>query len=264
LKALHPQNGSKKIAATAEEALAIGSKTLEIKTSVFDKHQLLHEAAKASQGQFSLGELESSINKTPGVVALNDKYLTTERVIEAEKSILEKVESGKMAVTPLMSDTEFAKKTENSPSFNGLTEGQKQALAFIATTSDNVVAIQGDAGTGKTTMFKELGQMLSEAKTVFGGNTEIVALAPTGKASSAMFKEAGLKSQTIDRFLLQPTENTKQERLYIVDEASMIPTLKLAALLEKAELEGARVVIDGRHKTACPGRARLYVCQASE
>jgi conjugative relaxase-like TrwC/TraI family protein len=252
LESATSQNGSKKIAATAEEALAIGSKTLEIQTSVFDKHQLLHEAAKASQGQFSLGELESSINKTPGVVALNDKYLTTERVIEAEKSILEKVESGKMAVTPLMSDTEFAKKTENSPSFNGLTEGQKQALAFIATTSDNVVAIQGDAGTGKTTMFKELGQMLSEAKTVFGSNTEIVALAPTGKASSAMFKEAGLESQTIDRFLLQPTENTKQERLYIVDEASMIPTLKLAALLEKAELEGARIVLTGDIKQLAP------------
>lgn len=253
LESATSQNGSKKIAATAEEALAMGSKTLENQTSVFDKHQLLHEAAKASQGQFSLGELESSINKTPGVVALNDKYLTTERVIEAEKSILEKVESGKMAATPLMSDVEFAKKTENSPSFNGLTDGQKQALAFIATTSDSVVAIQGDAGTGKTTMFKELGQMLSEAKTVFDSDTEIVALAPTGKASSAMFKEAGLESQTIDRFLLQPTgDNTKQERLYIVDEASMIPTLKLDALLEKAELEGARVVLTGDIKQLAP------------
>lgn len=252
LESATSQNANKKIATNAQEAVAIGAKTLENQTSVFDRHQLLHEAAKASQGQFSLKELESSIDKVQGIVALDEKHLSTERIVEAEKSILEKVDNGKSAVKPLLSDTELAKRTGESESFNDLTDGQKQALAFIATTSDRFVAVQGDAGTGKTTMFQELGQMLSEGKSIFGSDTQIVALAPTGKASSAMFTEAGLESQTIDRFLLQPTGDGKQERLYIVDEASMIPTLKLDALLEKAELEGARVVLTGDIKQLAP------------
>jgi ATP-dependent exoDNAse (exonuclease V) alpha subunit len=176
-------------------------------------------------------------------------------ILNAENSIIDTVKSGKNAAEPLLTSKEFLEQTGNSETYKQLTDDQKNALKFILTSTDSFMAIQGDAGSGKTTMFKEFGQVLAEAQALSSDKTEIIAMAPTGKAASVMFKEAGLESQTIDSFLLKPSRNSddvKKSTLYIVDEASMISTLKLEALLSRAEQENARVVLTGDIKQLPP------------
>lgn len=246
---------NKKLAATVDEAVNIAHTTLENKYSIFDKYQIIHESAKASQGQFELKELETAIEKSDDIIKLNEKFYTTKNILNAENSIIDTVKSGKNAAEPLLTSKEFLEQTGNSETYKQLTDDQKNALKFILTSTDSFMAIQGDAGSGKTTMFKEFGQVLAEAQALSSDKTEIIAMAPTGKAASVMFKEAGLESQTIDSFLLKPSRNSddvKKSTLYIVDEASMISTLKLEALLSRAEQENARVVLTGDIKQLPP------------
>ena len=82
--------------------------------------------------------------------------------IEAENIAMGRTGVGQ--VIPLMEE-DAAKEKAESIMINeerGLTKSQREAFVTVTSTSDRVVIMQGYAGTGKTTLFKELNREFQE------------------------------------------------------------------------------------------------------
>ncbi|MBI3813351.1 MAG: AAA family ATPase [Nitrospinae bacterium] len=161
---------------------------------------------------------------------------------------MEKVKDGESKVEVSLSKEQVEKVI--SEKYSTLTQGQKDAVEHICTSQDRVVGVQGDAGTGKTAMLNVVREELQDK------GYEVVGLAKTGKAADELYKGAGIQSQTIDSFLQrglkaedrgQKTENISQ-KLFVVDEASMVGSRKMHEVLTAAEKVNARVVLVGDTK----------------
>lgn len=130
-----------------------------------------------------------------------------------------------------------------------MSDEQKEALdkAF----DESVFILTGAAGTGKTTILKEL---VSRARTL--GLTTLQA-APTGRAASRMEEVIGLEASTIHRMLkyqydeddsflyfLMDEENPLSADIVFIDEASMVDARLFYSLL-KAIKSGSMLVLIG-------------------
>ena len=130
-----------------------------------------------------------------------------------------------------------------------LTEGQKEAVRTILLSHDRIVAVQGAAGTGKTTMLKEALDLL--------GGRKAVLLAPSAAAARVLREETGSRARTLQWFLTRHGDlgnaarvaRDRQEHegsVLVLDEASMVSTAEMELLLRVAErLRVARLVLVG-------------------
>jgi ATP-dependent exoDNAse (exonuclease V) alpha subunit len=111
-----------------------------------------------------------------------------------------------------------------------------------------VSAIQGSAGTGKTTM-------LSEARTLAEVHGyRMLGLAPSAAAAQELQK-AGIDSQTIAAFK-QRDGSLDARTILVLDEAGMVATRDMHRVLEQAEGAQARVVLVGGCAAAESDRGR--------
>lgn len=184
----------KKLAKDVNEVVAKAIEHLEANKSVFSEREILAEASKISSGLSSLKEIKEAI-KTAEKTLLDDGRFTTQKVLENELKIINEIENGKGREKSLMTKSKLDYYASKSKNYEGLTNGQKQAIEHIATSRDSIIAIQGDAGTGKTASMKVLNELL-------GDQVHFIGLAPTGKAAQELKEHAGFDSITIDRFLL--------------------------------------------------------------
>ena len=127
-----------------------------------------------------------------------------------------------------------------------LNRAQAEGAAAVAGTAD-LVLIVGPAGTGKTTaLAPAVAQLRAEGRPVFG-------VAPSATAAEVLAEETGLVADTLDKLLIEHRLHRPPGRRFdlpagttvIVDEAGMIPTIKLAELADLADLKGWRVALVG-------------------
>ncbi len=139
-----------------------------------------------------------------------------------------------------------------------LTQGQREAVKLILSTRDRVVGVQGYAGTGKTTMLNRARVLLEKR------GFEVKGLAPSASAVKTLGTEAGIESETLQRFLARNAgvagerltrKAEKQMRaawsktVLVVDEGSLASTLQARDLLRVARaLRIPRVVLVGDEK----------------
>lgn len=130
-----------------------------------------------------------------------------------------------------------------------LSEEQKSAIKNSL--SSGVFVITGGPGTGKTTIIKAVADILSSCE------FELAIAAPTGRAAKRITETTAYEAKTIHR-LLEYSADPDGERMYfgrdsmnpleidalVVDEASMIDVLLMAALVD-ALPSGVRLIIVG-------------------
>jgi len=139
-----------------------------------------------------------------------------------------------------------------------LNEGQKEAVKTILAGKDRVVAVQGYAGTGKTTMLKRLRALAASR----GYRT--VGLAPSASAAKTLAGESGIESETLQRYLarhdgiahgrgtaagLRKLRAANAKTMLVVDESSLASSEQMRNLLRIATaLRLPRVVLVGDEK----------------
>lgn len=213
--------------------------------SVFSKEDILKTAGKFSIGEKRIEELEKAFGelvKDKEIVILDEEkgLYTTKEMLKIEKGIVEKVMAGRNQVLPALNKEQAEKVITDKYSY--LTRGQKDAASHILTSSDRIIGIQGDAGTGKTTMLKAVREQL-EAQGV-----NVRGLAFTGKAASEIKKNSGIESSTLHSFLSNSNSSSNRihgKDVWVVDEASMVGSRQMSALLRAAEKADSRVVLIG-------------------
>ena len=113
----------------------------------------------------------------------------------------------------------------------------QQAAIQAAVTSPHDTIITGGAGTGKTTIIREIMDRLD-------GRAEL--LAPTGKAAALLRQRTGYDAQTVHRWLMWDGEEVNRTAPcnvpVIIDEASMLDAWLLRQIIETAP---PRIVLVG-------------------
>lgn len=171
---------------------------------------------------------------------------TTPQAIETERTMLRLAEVGRGMAQSLASPIAAARTIERAArqsarSGYAWTDDQKRATADLLTSRDRITAVQGYAGTAKTTTV--LATYAREAKK---HKLEVTALAPTASAATVLGEALGLRGDTVARHLLAPEAKTAgKDAVWIVDEASMLSAHDMAKLLTRADKAGARLVLVG-------------------
>lgn len=208
--------------------------------AVAKRDDILRVAAKITMGEHRIHELKDALDKNENIIRLEDKSYTTFEIAELEHKLVEQVVSGKDTQTGL-DKAEISQGILNYQMDKGfnLTEGQRDAVLHVLGSTDRIIAIQGDAGTGKTTMLDVVRDIAEQQK------IEVTGLSFTGKAASEIEEASSIQSRTISS-LVNSTDDLKG-KLVVIDEASMLSIKDMNRLMGKCD-ETTKVVLIGDTK----------------
>lgn len=227
------------------------------------REQVLQTAGVLSVGQHTVAELDAAlrVQEAAGeIVRLGETrtreggrvpWYTSREMNELSRGILDQARAGQNQAEPIMTAEqaraavdgyEQERRAEN-PKF-ALTQGQREAAEFVLANPHTISGIQGAAGAGKTTMLEAV-RIEAEAQ-----GWELKGLCPTGKAAAEMEAASGIKSQTVDSFLLEKlrqeaAQEPGKKQVWIVDEMSMSGTRKTAEIIDTAREAGAKLILMG-------------------
>lgn len=219
------------------------------KKSVISERRLLETAYRHALGspKTTLDMINDSFRNDKRVILLNEygeTVCTTHEVFKEEKRMVELAKEGKGQIMPLY--------TKAPPiALNGQ---QKAAVEEVLTTSNMVSIIRGAAGTGKTTLTHEAYKHMKAV------GKEVTFVAPTAEASRGVLRREGFESaNTVSALIFnrEMQQNLKGQVLW-VDEAGLIGTKDMKALLEITKEQNARLILSGdtkQHSSVARGDA---------
>lgn len=220
--------------------------TLIENNSVFKEEDLLKEVLKYGlEYPINNAMAKEYISQRKDILQLDKNVFSTIDMIKAEKNIILATHQGRrnglQLETDIQSVHDFIDKN-----YSTMTQGQRDMTEFILNNKDQFLAIQGDAGTGKTYSAKAIKEYIN-AKSP---EQEIIGLAFTGRASSGLEADSGIKSSTIHSFLSKEKKRkeSNKPRVIIVDEAGMIGSFQMNEIIEVAKKNGDKVVFMGDTK----------------
>ena len=124
----------------------------------------------------------------------------------------------------------------------GLGSDQRDALERICGSGEAICCVVGPAGAGKS-------RMLEAARIGFEEDgRKVIGLAPSAMAAEVLHQEAGISSETLARFLLRANAGTEKLHagdVVVLDEATMVRSTDLAALVRHTTAAGAKLVAVG-------------------
>ena len=215
----------KLISATAE-LLAISEEDVASKISVFIKD----------------GEIFSYRDE-------GNELLMTATVNYYEEYIAKKIRALSREVVHL-SSMDISSLIEKIESRIGVRYAEKQREAIFRCINGGVTIITGGPGTGKTTVVKGIISIFNDL------DMKTALAAPTGRAAKRMSEATGQEAKTIHRLLEMERDvsdelkfnrnsrNPLDEKVLIVDEASMIDLALMNALVQALK-RGARLILIG-------------------
>lgn len=241
----------------ARQAVAWAAAKLSEREAVFAASTLSREAGDFAFGKAGHGSISAAITEAGERGELVPRTFfdrrgaefagfTTPQAIETERAMLRLEQAGRGMAQSLATPVAAARTIERAArqsarSGYAWTEDQKRATADLLTSRDRVAAVQGYAGTAKTTTV-----LATYAREARRNGLAVTALAPTASAATVLGEALGFRSDTVARHLLAPeVTKTGKEAVWIVDEASMLSAHDMAKLMTRADKAGARLVLVG-------------------
>lgn len=212
--------------------------------AVVSKEEILKVAMENNVGNYSVAELEVALINHVGLKNYNNSHFTTKELAAIETQIINntKEQQGtQLALFEVEKIEQEIIRYEMEKGFK-LSLDQKNGIIHILNSTDRIIAIQGDAGTGKTTMIDCVNTIINREKI----DLTLNGLAYTGKAAYELEKSSNVVSQTIASFL-HKKEGENKSCMYIVDEASMLSIKNMDDMLNKID-DNSRIVLIGDSK----------------
>ncbi|HAS6641161.1 conjugative transfer relaxase/helicase TraI (plasmid) [Vibrio parahaemolyticus] len=214
-----------------EKAVSFALNHLSEREAAFTQKELVVEAIRYAFEETNQPivkeQIEAELAKRSDVLSAeysDGTRWTTQAALDTEKHILRNVEQGKGQHPPFATQRQVSRYLDTQPR---LTQGQGDSIKLISTTEDSFVAVQGLAGTGKSTMLESNIELIQQS-TQAGKNQprQVIGLAPTHAAVSEL-ESKGVKAQTLESLLtdlrrgLTAPEDYKNT-LFFLDESSMV------------------------------------------
>lgn len=230
----------------AGEAAAWAVAHLSEREAVFGHTDLLAATLARDPGAVTVGDAEPAIAalERDGVLhaarGLNHgRHWATDAALARESETIALMRAGQGAEKAIMRRWVAETKLHRGR----LNEGQKEAVKSVLASKDRVVAVQGYAGTGKTTMLKRL-RALGESR-----GFRAVGLAPSASAAKTLQEGSGIESETLQRWLarhggiaegrgtadgLNRLRAANAKNILVVDESSLASSAQVRDLLRIA------------------------------
>ena len=240
---------------SALEIVAHTAERLEERQSVFAAHELETLALAHSPGRHTLDGIRQAVEQlvkdghlVDATLRRADRAFVTDRTLKTERSVIAMMKDGLGHAGTLARDDDIEARLAASD----LTEGQCEAVRTILLAQDRTIGVQGRAGTGKTTMLRQVRELAGERR--------IIGLAPSAAASRVLEREAEIHARTLQWFLTRCRAADREDpgpgleklralfagSVVVLDEASMVSTAQMRSLLRIAgHLDVARVVLVG-------------------
>ena len=245
----------------AAEAVAWAMAHLSEREAVFARNDMFAAVLAHAPGRVTMAEAEhevAALEKAGTLHAVNipgaEDSLATAKTVGEERETMASMHAGQGRGTAPMRGWQVQGHLNKGP----LTAGQKEAVKLILSSDDRTVGVQGYAGSGKTTML-DRARVLAEKK-----GYRMIGLAPSASAVQTLASEAGIESETLQRFLARNAgvaegrltgKGAKEMRaafaktILVVDEGSLASTVQARDLLRIAnEIRIPRVVLVGDAK----------------
>lgn len=156
--------------------------------------------------------------------------VTTKRMLDLEHGNIATVLAGTGTQTAIASPERIESLIAGASSAQGisLNRDQQQAVSSLLLNEDRIVALQGKAGTGKTTTLSVLREAAERSGYAVRG------IAPTNKARKELEK-SGIRSQTLHSFVREQKSFPlgDEKRLYVLDESSLADTVRIEKLFSQ-------------------------------
>ena len=221
------------------------------RASVLRESDIRAIALSHAPGRHELGEIDAAVT---GLLA--DGHLVEARVrggrsfvtgdaLRSEREIVAGMRDGIGAAEALTEEARVSERLDRTT----LTEGQREAVRTILLSRDRIVAVQGAAGAGKTTMLSEALGLIGERKAIL--------LAPSAEAARVLADETGARVRTLQWFLKRYGDIGNAEKMararrehegsvLVLDESSMTSTAQMHLLMRISQrLRVARLVLVG-------------------
>ncbi|MBI3463501.1 MAG: relaxase domain-containing protein [Planctomycetes bacterium] len=219
-----------------------------VREAVVPERKLITESLKRGLGAVTVVGVHKEVRNRPLITseATGRRMVTTNEMLGLESKLIEFARSGRGRCRPLGDPNRPVSRAW----FN---EGQQKAVKHVLGSRDRVMVIRGVAGTGKTTLEREIGEALAEA------GRPVAALAQSVKASREVLREeAGFaNADTVARFLKdEQMQNAVKGGVILVDEASQLGSRDMLKVFGIAEAVNARVILVGdrrQHRSVTAG-----------
>jgi conjugative relaxase-like TrwC/TraI family protein len=232
--------------------------------AVVDERTLMRDALKHTMGEARLPEIRAEFERraTDGNLIEVERpdgraghAYTTREMQGYEHELIERMKQ-RQVTRDVLTDGKVREQTMQEHSH--LSVSQRHAVETVLTSRDQMMALDGVAGAGKTTSLVAVREAAERA------GYDVEGLAPTSRAAQKL-AEAGIETQTLQRHLArgeQPDDGRK--RLYVVDESSMASTQQIHTFVERLK-ENDRVLFVGdtrQHEAVEAGRPYAQLQEA--
>jgi len=248
---------------TVREAIHYAVEKNFEREAVAKERDLMRDALKRAMGEASLTRIQQQFNREVehgGLIQRESRStvgrnFTTDGMIALERDNIRFMRSTQDQYPALAS---AGTRREIEHEYAHLSSSQRRAVAEILTSRDQVTALEGVAGAGKTTSLSAIrGAAQREGYSVEG-------LAPTSRAAHKL-AEAGIASNTLQHHLVRgPQAESGEKHLYVLDESSLASTRQINEFLHRLS-DQDRVLLVGdvrQHEAVEAGRPYYQLQQA--
>ena len=242
----------------ARAALAFATEHLSERKAVFADRELLGTALRQGMGAVTLEDVQQALRQDPSLVRVAadgspGHRFTTRQAISLELRNIAAMRQGRGTGKAVLAGDRFAPARPLSP-------GQRKVAEHILGSRDQVLAVEGKAGAGKTYTLQAVVAEASARGWVVRG------FAPDTSAVKTLAEETGVPTRTLAALARErPGDGPGTPQLWMVDEAGKMSSRQAATLFEQARAAGARVVLVGdrlQHAAVEAGMPFAYLQEA--
>src|SRR5271165_1271790 len=229
---------------SAHSALTFAKERNLERDAVADERALLTDALRRSMGGATVAEVKADFEeriKSGEFVEAQKKgsspgrEFTTAEMIGYEQDTINTMRAGQDQHPALAT---FGTRRAIREAHPELSDTQRRAVEQILSSRDQVTALEGVAGAGKTTSLAAIREAAEQEEYIVQG------LAPTSRAAQKL-EEGGIKSSTLQQHLAQTDKGYEgRKRLYILDESSLASTRQMNEFLHRLKKDD-RVLLVG-------------------
>jgi conjugative relaxase-like TrwC/TraI family protein len=229
---------------TARSAVTFSKERNLERKAVVEERELLWDALRRSMGEATLTEVRAEFTKRINAgefvrveeeLGAPSRAYTTQEMIDYEQDTIQVMREGQNMHPAIVS---VGTQRAIEKVYSHLSESQQRAVEQILASRDQVTALEGVAGSGKTTSLAAI------RETAEHDGYKVEGFAPTSRAAQKL-AEAGIESSTVQRYLARTDErHDGQKRLYVLDESSLASTKQMNEFLHRLK-EHDRVLLVG-------------------